>query len=230
MVALYLVAALGTGAVAGRRFLPLFDGFTRPTPYHWVTPPPLFAPGNVVPQPASVVVGVASGRSVALSLATADAQCSLSLPAGSLSIRGGDDHATAVITPIDPRILGPLPAGLHADGNAYRVELTSQMLDAPGNVVLNAPTPIRAVLYSADGRAWQTLVTHAIGDATVGAAVFSRTGMYLAAADADPAMAGAATGRGHVTGTVLVTLVVVSLAMALLVIPAGLRRLQGARG
>jgi hypothetical protein len=237
VLALYVVVALGTAALAGRRLLPLFDGFTRPPAYEWVSPPKLFAPGNVVPQPASASAAFASGRSSPVSLATPDAQCSLSLAAGSVLLRPGDDRAAAVITPIDPGRLGPLPSGLHANGNAYRVSLTSQpsaqpigVLDVPGDVVLTAPEPIRALLYSPDGGAWQPLETHAVGDATVGASLFSRAGLYLAAGDVDPATAGSEAGRGRVAGTIVVTLFVVGLAAAFLIVPSGLRRLRGRLG
>ena len=234
VMGLYLVAALVTAALAGHHLLPLFEGFSPPPPYHWVKPPSLFAPGNIVPAPVSAVIAFAAGQSTAVSFATADGQCSVSLAAGSLLLPGGDRRTEAVLVAVDPGPLSPLPSGLFPDGNAYRLGLTGQpsarpivALDAPGNLVLTAPEPIRTLFYSPDGRSWQTQPTHTVGDATVAGSTFSRAGIYLAATAVDPATSGSASGPRHTAGTTLVALIVVALTVALLVVPASVRRLLG---
>jgi hypothetical protein len=227
LVAVYLVVAAATLALAGRHVLPLFEGFKPPEPYQWVEPPPPYAPGNQVPPPVSVTQDI----NAALSVTTDDSQCTISLASGSIGQPQGDARVLARLTPLAAHP-GALPGGLHAAGNAYRVELVGQpsakqviRLDAPGHLVLKGAIPVQAVLYSTDGRAWVRLPSQRVGDPTVAGALFSRTGMYLVASRADPAsVSSRATGR---TGTWAVALAVVGLAAALLLVPDWSRRVGG---
>ena len=93
---------------------------------------------------------------------------------------------TVDITPLDPAKLGRLPAGLIADGNAYRLTVTYQpsqqplgAISSPGNVIMQVPGPAETMLFSPDGRSWQRLPVQPVG-AAIGAS-FSRAGYYLAA-------------------------------------------------
>jgi hypothetical protein len=225
VAAVYLAVAAATFAIAGRRLLPLFEGFRPPEPYSWVQPPRPYAPANEMPTPVSVTQNTAA----ALGLTTPDGQCTVSLAAGSLAATG-NARVQARLTPIAASQLGALPRGLHADGNAYRVELTAQPsgqsveeLEAPGHLVLKGAIPIESVLYSADGRSWTTVTSQRVGDPTMAGALFSRTGVYLAASSLDPASVAAVPTGG--AGTAAVALAVVGLAVVMLLGPGGIRRL-----
>jgi hypothetical protein len=226
----YVAVAAATIAVAGPRVLPLFDSFKPPEPYHWVSPPPPYGPGNQVPAPQVVTQDIGAS----LGLTTPDGQCTVSLAAGSIAASGSDTRVEARLAPLAAGAVGPLPAGAHADGNAYRVELlgepsgrTMTDLAAPGHLVLKGVVPVRSVLYSADGRTWSSLPSQAVGDPTVAGALFSRTGVYLAASATDPASLPARRSGG--AGTLAVSLSVAALAGVVLLGPGGVRRVAGRR-
>jgi len=224
----YLAVATATLALAGRAVLPLFEGFRPPEPYEWVRPPPPYAPGNQVPAPFSVTQDIGAP----LDLFTADGQCTVSLAAGSIAAPGSDAQVEARLTPLASGTLGGLPTGLHADGNAYRIDLVGRpsgrsltRLAAPGHLVLKGAVPVQSVLYTADGRAWSRLASQPVGDPTVVGTLFSRTGVYLAASTADPASVSARRTGG--AGTLAVTMAVAGLALVLLIAPPGIRRIAG---
>lgn len=228
VIALYVAVAAATLAVGAHRLLPLFEGFRPPEPYEWVQPPAPYAPANEVPPPLAVTQDIAA----ALGLTTPDGQCTVSLAAGSITTTSSDARLQARLTPLAANDMGPVPRGLHADGNAYRVELLSEpsgervvrlRLRAPGHLVLKGAVPITSVLYSADGHSWTALPSQSVGDPTVAGALFSRAGVYLAASSTDPASVSARPTGG--AGTIAVTLAVAGLALALLLGPAGVRRL-----
>lgn len=183
LVAAYLLVASLTMVVSGHRVLPLFEGIGPPQPYRWVKPPAQFATGNVKPSVATTDVPVAA----ATSFSTLDGQLVASVSAASMPAHGTDPRVHVVITPLDPSTLGPLPAPLAPDGNAYRLQLTYEPsgtpvppFGTPGDLVMTAPHAPVSLLFSADGRTWQRLSTQLIAGGTTAGAPFSRTGWFVA--------------------------------------------------
>ena len=230
---LYVTVAMATIALSGRHVRPLFEGIGPSAPYQWVKPPPLFAPGNVVPKPFTIDILVADMGNPS-QFGTADGQFLLNVPAHGLTTRSGEQSVRFVLTPADPADLGPLPAGLRPAGNAYRVAFTYQPggadaspLAVPGNVRLVLPEPVKSFVYSPDGHAWQTLPDPILQNATAGVTTFRAEGWYLGAADAATAAPGQLAGQpsnGKRLSTVLVAALVVGLTAALVGIPAMIRR------
>ena len=159
---LYVVVAALTAQLSSRPVLPLFDGFAPPTPYAWVNPPPERAGDNVVPKPVEREVPLAPDGVPATNATTDDAQAILGLDKGSVPASAGDTAVKVRIIPGDAGTLGPLPAGLRAVSNAYRVELayvpsgtTVTRLPVKGTVALTAADAGDRMLFSPDGQAWQ---------------------------------------------------------------------------
>jgi hypothetical protein len=201
-VAVYLAVALAMFTVGGHRVLPLFEGIGPPARYEWVNPPPEFAPGNRKPGTGTETVKFTSGKTPATVLSSPDSQFIVNLPAGAFAPHGADTAVKSVITPLDPATLGPVPAGLASDGNAYRIELTYQpsgtpvtKLVVPGNVIINAPHTAEVILYSSDGKSWSRLVTQSAGSAASVGARFTVPGWYQVGANPD-VVTGAGAGAG----------------------------------
>jgi hypothetical protein len=223
----YVVIVAVTGAT-GRHVRPLYEGIGGPPPYQWVHPPPAFASSNVKPRPIESRISLGPGGSPLTGTGTPDAQLVLSLAQGAIPPHEGDVEATVRISPLDPAILGRLPSGLRADGNAYRVELayqpSAQAVDAvasPGNILLTMPEPSQGLLFSSDGRRWQRLTTqHVTGAAQVGAP-FSQAGYYLGAASSPPP---SRSGGGTSTGWIIAMGVLI--AALTLALGLGVRRFR----
>jgi hypothetical protein len=236
LLAVVYVAASATTALMGRRVRPLFEGFSPPPAYQWVSPPAQFASGNQKPSPTTDQITVTNGRSNLAAPGTGDGQFSMNLPPGAITAAGASSIRVH-ITPLDPATLGPLPAGLFPDGNAYHVELTldpsSQPvtnLDTSGNLVLQLPAVGHTVLFSPDGKTWQDLQAKsaAAGSTTMVAAVKS-VGFFVGAATADingQTGSAAKKGSGSSTGTIVLAVLVVLLVIAILFGPLAYRRLR----
>jgi hypothetical protein len=231
-VAVALVMAQGQGHVR-----PLFDAVGPPPPYEWVKPPPQFASGNVTPKPVSSDITFTNGRSAAAAASTPDGQFLVNFSVGSFTLHPGDVKVVAHITPGDPASLGPLPAGVHADGNAYRIDLTSEPSGAPvtslavaGDVIVTAPFAAVTLLVSSDGQSWERLAAQPVGGPTTVGAPFTRPGWYLAVSSGTGGAASAGRSGGGL-GTVAVVVGVVVLALLLIgigwVLPARRRRSSG---
>ncbi|MDP9072822.1 MAG: hypothetical protein M3N98_01385 [Actinomycetota bacterium] len=224
VLGVYLAVALATLALSGRPVLPLFEGVGPPPPYQWVNPPPGFAAGNTKPKPSNVDIPFSGAKSPGASVSP-DGQFVVNFGVGDFAPHSRDTALRAFITPLDPATLGPLPAGLAADGNAYRVQLTYQpsatpldSLAQPGDVFVTAPIPAQALLYSSDGQTWTTLAIQTGGGTSSVAAMFSRPGWYLVGAS-PTAVAPRRPGLGRTT--VVVALLVAGLAVVLAVAPLG---------
>jgi hypothetical protein len=213
VVAIYVAVALGTLAWSGHAVRPLFEGVGPPPAYNWVKPPVQFAANNSVPKPKVSDIplnGTVTGPAVA---ATDDGQFVVNLAQGSLASRGADTNVHAVITPLDPAKLAPPPAGLAADGNAYRIEMTYEpsgvavsALAVPGDVIMTAPHNAASLLYSPDGSAWQKLASQQVGTPTTIGSSFTHAGYYLVASKPQ------STGSGSSKGGVATILIAVSVA------------------
>jgi hypothetical protein len=225
VLALYLAVALAMMTLGGHRVLPLFEGIGPPSRYEWVNPPPEFAAGNTKPGPATEEIRFTAGKTPATVVASSDSQFIVNLPEGAFAPHGADTAVRAVVTPLDPKTLGPVPAGLAADGNAYRIELTYQPSALPvtrlavaGNVIINAPHTAEVILYSADGKSWSRLVTQSAGSPASVGARFTAPGWYVVGAN--PAfVTGAATPAAHGrSGTIFIAVAAAILAVIVAVV------------
>jgi hypothetical protein len=206
---LYLLMALITPHLSGRPLRPLFDGFAPPQPYAWVNPPPEFAKDNRKPADAGQDVNLGPDGSVASNTTTADGQAIAGLDAGSAPAHSPDNAVRVQVTPVDPATLGPLPAGLRPEGNAYRITLTYQPsgqavgpLAKPGTVALTAAAPAATLLFSVDGRTWQDANGRPFGDNNGLFAQLSAPGYFLATSH-NPARSAAGAGGGGGSGGVI---------------------------
>lgn len=229
----YVAVAVATLGLSGGRLLPLFEGVGPPPPYQWVKPPSAFAAGNTKPKPGSVDIDFNAGKSQGASV-TPDGQFSVDFGDGAFSPHGSDTAVRVAVTPFDPATLGPVPSGLAADGNAYRVQLRYQpsatpldTLTVPGNVFATAPIPGQVLLYSSDGRSWSKLATQMVSATSSVGATFDRPGWYLVAANPTAVIA---AGNGNRLGTAALAGLVAGLAILLVAAPIGLRAMRRRSG
>ena len=167
---LYVVVAALTAQLSSRPVLPLFDGFAPPTPYSWVNPPPERAGDNVAPKPVEREVPLGPEGVAATNASTDDAQAIVGLDKGSVPANPPDTAVKVRIIPDDAGALGPLPTGLRAVSNAYRVELAYvpsgtavDRLATKGTVALTAADTGDRMLFSADGQTWQEVAFRPYG-------------------------------------------------------------------
>jgi hypothetical protein len=212
VVGLYAIVALAMLAWSGHVIRPLFEGVGPPPAYNWVKPPAQFASTNNAPKTkASDIPFKCQGPSCSTGAAVAatdDGQFVVNFADGSLTPHASDLSVHTLITPLDPAKLGPVPAGLAPDGNAYRIDLTYQpsgtsvgTLAVPGDVIMSAPHNAVALLYSADGQTWQKLASQAVGGPTTVGTSFSHAGYYVVAAN--PSSLGVQTANGSGGGGTL---------------------------
>ena len=223
---LYVVVAGLTSHLSSRPVLPLFDGFAPPTPYAWVNPPPERAGDNVAPKAVEREIALGPEGAPASNVSTDDAQAIVGLTPGSVPAKPADTAVSVAVTPGDAGALGPLPPGLRAVSNAYRVQLTyvpSQTplsrLGAKGTIALTAAETGDRLLYSADGQTWQELAFRPFGTNHGLFAELDTPGWYLVAAS--PALAtpaGGDDGSGALRTALLVLAGVAPIVGAILVV------------
>ncbi len=211
---------------------PLFDGFAPPAPYRWVSPPPEFRAGNVVPQPATVEAPLGPSGSAQAGGSSGDGQVILSFAAGAFPAQPPDTKVVVQVAPVDPATLAPPPAGLAADGNAYRLQFAYEpskspaaAVAAPADIFLVVPEPAQSLLFSADGQAWEVLPFRPVPDLHQIGGAFDRPGYFLAVAPpVDRLRPG---GGGEAAGVLRAVAAIAALALALWFLPVGARRLRG---
>jgi len=187
VLGVYAAAVSITLIVAGHPVLPLFESIGPPASYQYVNPPPALAPSNVKPKENQLDVPFQGGQSLATGLTSSDNQFTVNLAKGAIPPHG-NDVVHAVITPLDPGTLAPLPAGVCPNGNAYRITLTYKPsgasvadLTAAGDVILSTPHNANGLIYSLDGQAWQKIAFQLVGGpTTIGNTSFTKSGIYLA--------------------------------------------------
>lgn len=219
LAALYLAVAAATTSWAPGRVRPLYDGFgSHPGQYNWVSPPREFAEGNQRPESAEGEISFEAAASLPASAGPNDGQALAALPPGSVAAHPPDTRATVTLTPLDAATLGPLPAGLRPEGNAYRVDIAYSSgakvvaLEKPGTVGLTSVVPADTLLYSLDGKAWETTTGKALATGNGVSGPLAATGHYLAAAKGPLR----AAGSGPVSGATVFIIV------AALAVPAAL--------
>jgi len=233
IVALYVVVCAATIGLSTHHVRPLFEGIGPAAPYEWVKPPPLFAPGNVTPTSSSTDIPF-TAMANAVQVGTGDAQFMVNIPAHGVTPHPGASSTRFVLTPGDPLKLGPLPPGFRPAGNAYRAEFTyepggadASPLATPGNVTLIVPEPVKAILYSADGRTWDSLPAQMLANVTTVGTTFRAAGWYLGGADAATSPPGGLAGKpssGKKISTLLIVGLVIVIVVALVGVPSLLRR------
>ena len=235
LAGLYAAAVLATGLLTGHPARPLFDGASTNTPYQWVKPPWYVGSVNVKPTVSHTDIAFANGVSPLTGVNSADAQIILNLPQGSLPSHAGDTAVRATFTPLDPKKLAKPPGDMRADGNAYRVDMTYQPSGAPvttvttsGNVIMVVPDEAEKMLFSLDGKSWDELPTHLLGDPNTVGSAFNKPGYYLVGT-ALPEFTN--PNKGNSTKRVAgIVLVVVAVALLLgYVVPNALRRSRAAQ-
>jgi hypothetical protein len=186
LAVLYAVAVVVTGLTGGHPVRPLLDGAGITTPYKWVNPPWYVGNTNVKPEAGHTDITFDNGTSPLIGVNSPDSQVILNLPRGALPAHGADASVRAAFTPLDPKKLARPPDGLRADGNAYRVEMTYQPSGAPvpttsqsGNVIMVVPDEAEKMLFSVDGKSWDELPTHMLGDPNTVGSAFNKAGYYL---------------------------------------------------
>jgi hypothetical protein len=187
LAAAYVAVVAVTMVATDHPVRPLFDGLTPPPPYRWVNPPPGYGT-NVKATPDEVSVALAGGGSGPAGPTGVNGQVTLNLPQGAIPARPGDTAVKIAIVPLDAAWLGSLPPRLLPDGNAYDIRMSYRpsgaavtSLAVPGNIVLATPEPASVLVFSADGRHWETMETVRVGGPDSVGATFRRAGHYLAA-------------------------------------------------
>jgi hypothetical protein len=212
---LYVAVAAITSQLSSRPVLPLFDGFAPPTPYAWVNPPPERAGDNVAPKAADREFALGPDGAPASNAATDDAQAIVGVNQGSVPANPPDTAVRVRITPGDAGTLGPLPPGLRAVSNAYRVDLTYVPSQTPltrlavkGTVALTAAENGDRLLFSPDGQAWQEMAFRPYGTDHGLFTELETPGWYLVAAS--PALGGAAGEGGEASDALRTVLLVLA--------------------
>jgi hypothetical protein len=173
---LYLAGAALSGSLSPLARRPLLDDFAPPPPYRWVTPPPALAAGNKPPSSGHASIRLTASSSEVTAVATDDGQANLLLDAGAVPPSPGQHTVVVTVEPLDPATLRPVPSGLLAAGNAYRVRATYQPSGTPApppgsgtTVALIYPllsVPVSSpfdytVLTSKDSTTWTRQPSHA---------------------------------------------------------------------
>lgn len=204
VVAVYLVALAFTVGLRNDHVRPLYDGFAPPPSYRWVEPPAFFASGNVTPTSVSTTIPLGHDGSAATGIATPDGQFVLNLGRGAIPARSGASKVTVKITPVAPSTLGPVPDGLRANGNAYRVEMTYpggasvERLAQPGTLVVEIPE-LGADLYSSRrGTGWSKTPARTLPPRQLSlTAPFAMPGYYVGATNLPELVAPATSSSDH---------------------------------
>lgn len=194
LAALYIVVAATTTSWAPGETRPLFDGFgSHPGQYGWVNPPREFAEGNRPPDDATAEIVFAAGASSPAKAESRDGQVLAGLDEGSVAAHPPDTAARIVATPLDSAKLGPLPPGLRAEGNAYRVQVVHLPSQAPatgltkaGTLGLTSAAPADTMLFSPDGARWQTSPAEPVAQGNGLVGPLAETGYFVTASRGEP--------------------------------------------
>ena len=207
-VAVYVAGAAGSGALSPAVRRPLLDGLAPPSPYRWVNPPAALAEQNRPPAAGRFEVAMRAKGSRLGAFSTSDAQFNVIFSENAFSPSRGQTTVVADVAPLDPGSLGPVPAGLLAAGNAYRLQARYAPSNRPvqafaGEVSATLAYPLpglplsaaHTLVYSRDGRAWVTVDTSDAPGAHTATGRVPGPGYLLVAVPPAPAYPDAAGGR-----------------------------------
>jgi hypothetical protein len=188
VLAAYVLVAAATGRLVPGRARPLYDGFTPPAPYRWVSPPAEFKAGNSKALAGKQDFDLSPEATDSLEAATDDAQALITFSKSGVPAHASDSALTIAIDPLDPKKLSPLPPGVRTDGNAYKVTMTyrpsgdpAPALSKAGNIFLTYPSSADRIEYSTDGKTWETIKATRVGSQLQLGAEFTKPGYYEAA-------------------------------------------------
>ncbi|GAC1482429.1 MAG: hypothetical protein PVSMB9_08150 [Candidatus Dormibacteria bacterium] len=160
LVAVAIAFIVVRGATGGAR--PFLDGYTPPTAYRWVSPPPNLASTNQVPTGGDTTIQMSDGASVAAGAFTDDGQVTISFNPGTFADAPGQTAVRVRITPMNPQ--PPSPAGTVTDGNVYLMEASfipsgkpAVPLRAPVLLDMRYPGHKPDAIYRIDGKTWTPL-------------------------------------------------------------------------
>jgi hypothetical protein len=219
---IYLVVAWITWRSGTVPFRPVYDGLAPIPAYRWVNPPPEFAADNEPPFPGMTSLHIGPDGTDAATLTVSDAQATVVLREASFEPSGAADTVRVDIIPLDPATIGPPPAGLRLDGNAYRVEAVylpgsrPAELSQPAHVFLRYPIHATSLLRWG-GTSWEPLTTNVIpGNAQVWGET-DELGVFVPAVEegASPPPAPGSGGPSVVVILISVAASVVAAALAL---------------
>jgi len=204
--------ALGAGlsghlSILARR--PLLEGPPALLPYRWVCPPPELSATNVAAGGVETSIGLGPNGSHAKSMNPPDAQIFFAVQEGSFAPRPGARSVDLDIQPECADKFPPLPSGLKAASNVYRLSATYkpggprvqelQPTDQPVTAVLTYSvvptlhTSDHTVLFSKDGKSWQELQTTDMPSAVQVNAVVPSLGYLVVGQHQVPVVAGSRT-------------------------------------
>jgi len=229
LLGVYVLAVTGT-LPFGHNVRPLFEGIGPPPAYRWVKPPASLASGNVPPAPNDTDIPMGPTGSTQSGAQSEDNQLVLNLAPNAVPPHPPDTTLNVHVEPLDPATLGPVPADVRPNGNAYRVTMTYQpsgtpatTVAAPGNILLTIPLPAAGLLYSADGRTWSNIGKQTVAGQPIVGGPFNAVGWFLGTTHQQAASSG---GGGGSTGVIIVAVLVAVLAAALGLFPLLRRRVR----
>ncbi len=192
VAAAYFAAAayLAVGSWTGGPAVPvrvLYDGMMPLPPYQWVRPPANFPHENKPPEAGAGTVRLTASGSDSGAITTGDDQAAVLFARDAIAPRPGETVVKVTIRPLDPATVGPPPAGMTFDGNAYLFEAiygTSRspvQLRKPATVALRFPA-IGTQVLRWTGSGWIALRSTAIPPAMQDIADSDPLGIFVAAA------------------------------------------------
>lgn len=169
----YLAVAALTFSITGLKVRPLFDGNHAGIAYRWVDPPPSEEPFNLPPESGEGEVELTRRGSRDGEVQTLDLLAGVLFPSRAFAVPAGEEAISVSVEPLDPKTIGPVPAGKEFQGNAYAfaasygasgddAELRATSCDPTADVIL-CPTIFLTVPFGAtdlarwDGNAWVPL-------------------------------------------------------------------------
>lgn len=198
---------------------PVLDGLGPPAPYQWVKPPPDRVKDNKAPSGVTGSIPLTSLGSAG-SVTTPDGQGQLLLDSNSVPVPPGQTSVSVTIQPLDPATVGPPPAGLHYDSNAYAIAGTYQPSNQPlqamtATIVLSYATNAQNI-YRWSGTGWDQLPSTVAGQNQLFAPV-TKLGIFTTA--------GSGTGKtvaqpAPIRAVVLVVGIFAAVGLVLLVVVA----------
>jgi hypothetical protein len=198
VVVVYLAVLAVTVLARDAHVRPLYDGFAPPNSYSWVNPPAFFASGNAKPAAMSAVVTLGPTGSNAAGVATPDGQFVIDMTRGAIARHESDREIEVEIAPVDPKQLAPVPLGLRANGNAYRVQMTYEpsntavrVVAKPGTMLIELPEVGTRLFRSATGRNWAPLTALPVSSTQLSLSAQFGGPAYYVAATSLPELAGA---------------------------------------
>jgi hypothetical protein len=200
---IYTAVVVATVAARAGHVRPLYDGFVPPAPYQWIDPPDFFAAGNTKPRGGSTTIALGPAGSAETGFGSPDGQFVVDLPRGAVAPHSGEHALELSITPLAASKFRPLPNGLRANGNVYRVELhyarsgaPVTALARPGTLLVETPEVGSGLFRARDERPWAPVRSTVLGGRQLSSsAAFTRPGNYVSGTSLPVLVAGPRSSR-----------------------------------